>query len=200
MVRLPGVALAILLSMALVAAPGFAADLQKLSPAPAPALRLADASGVQHDLAQYRGKVVVINFWATWCAPCREEMPSLDRLQKRLATRPFVLLTVDVGEDESRVQRFLDSLGLRFNVLYDRDGATARAWRARALPATFVLDTEGLVRYQLVGATAWDRGRAFDAITALLPVRGSESAGTKPAPPLSLLLDTLRIPNARQPG
>jgi thiol-disulfide isomerase/thioredoxin len=186
-----------------LAVPADAAELQRLDARQPPPLRLADATGRQHELAQYRGKVVLINFWATWCAPCREEMPSLDRLQKRLAKRPFVLLTVDVGEDEARVQRFLDSLGLRFGVLYDRDGATARAWRARMLPASFVLDAEGRMRYQLYGATEWDAGKAFDAIAALLPSRGLESTAGAASTGTSVLLDHSSNSwnsYARQPG
>ena len=194
--------LAVLL-LALAALPAMASELRRLDGSRPPALRLPDASGQMHELAQYRGKAVVINFWATWCAPCRKEMPSLDRLQKRLGKRPFVLLAVDVGEDEARVNRFLDSLGLRFNVLYDRDGAAARAWGSRALPATFVIDAEGRMRYRLIGATEWDRGDAYDAIVSLLPRSGQETASTEFLaslhPDAGLTTDPTWTPHARQP-
>jgi len=83
-----------------------------------------------------------VNFWVTWCAPCREELPSLERLRDALRGRPFEVLAVNVAEGESRVKRFLADVPLRLPVLLDRNGEAQRAWRVRGLPATFLLDPE----------------------------------------------------------
>src|SRR6185436_16222596 len=85
-----------------------AGDLRPWGGGPTPALELTELSGGSHRLADYRGKVVLINFWATWCTPCREEMPSISELKKKLAGRPFVVLAVNVDEPESRVSKFLE--------------------------------------------------------------------------------------------
>ena len=87
-----------------------------------------------------------MNFWVTWCAPCREELPSLERLRDALRGRPFEVLAVNVAEGESRVKRFLADVPLRLPVLLDRNGEAQRAWRVRGLPATFLLDREGAIR------------------------------------------------------
>src|SRR5690242_9980366 len=117
-----------------------AAQGQGLKPwpgGPTPPLALGDLAGREYRLADYRGKVVVVNFWATWCEPCREEMPSMKALRASLAGRPFEVLAVNLGEPESRVRRFLEQVPLDFPVLLDRDSAVAKAWRARVLPASF---------------------------------------------------------------
>ena len=99
-----------------------------------PPLALVDVGGRLYRLDDYRGKVVLVNFWATWCEPCREEMPSINRLRASLAGRPFEVLAVNLAESESRIRRFVEQLPLEFPVLMDRDGAAAKSWRARLLP------------------------------------------------------------------
>src|SRR5688572_31446998 len=125
----------LLLAIAL-AAPAAAQPLKPSSGA-APALKLADLEGRRHDLAAYRGKVVLVNFWATWCEPCRDEMPSIERLRESLKGKPFEVLAVNVGEPASRIERFLEKLPMSFTLLLDRDTKTAKAWKARILPASF---------------------------------------------------------------
>ena len=148
------------------------AGAQSLAPwrgGAAPPLALPDLGGRLHRLEDYRGKVVLINFWATWCEPCRDEMPSLDRLRVSLEGRPFVVLAVNFAEGESRVRRFLDQMPAAFTVLRDADGAASRAWRTRILPATYVVDAEGKPRYQHVGELDWSRAEVRKAIEELLP-------------------------------
>ncbi|MCK7496923.1 MAG: TlpA family protein disulfide reductase [Comamonadaceae bacterium] len=84
-----------------------------------PELKLKDVEGRFHDLREYRGKVVLVNFWATWCEPCRDELPSMMRLRQRFAGRPFEVLAVDAGEGEARVKEFLQKMPLSFPVLLD---------------------------------------------------------------------------------
>ncbi len=121
-----------------------------------PALELRDASGRLHRLADYRGSVVLVNFWASWCEPCIEEMPALERLRARLAGERFTLLAVNVGEGEAAIERFLAKLPAGFTILLDRDQSVSRAWKAGVLPATAILDPGSTLRYAVTGAIDWD--------------------------------------------
>jgi thiol-disulfide isomerase/thioredoxin len=171
-------ALAAALVAVLAAAGARAAELRPWTgDAAPPALVLKDLEGREHRLADYRGKVVLLNFWATWCEPCREEMPAMQRLQERLAGKPFVILAVDFGEGEPRVRAFLDKMRLQFTFLLDRDGGVARAWRVRVLPVSFVIDPGGGIRYSAVGDAAWDSPAVEQAIRGLLPREGLRKAG-----------------------
>lgn len=134
-----------------------------------PPLALRDLRGKEHRLSDYRGKVVVINFWATWCDPCREEMPSMQRLLDRLAGKPFAILAVDYGEGPLRIGEFLKKVPVRFTVLLDRDTAAATAWKVRVLPTTLVLDPEQRIRYSVIGDLEWDSPAVEGAIRKLLP-------------------------------
>jgi thiol-disulfide isomerase/thioredoxin len=132
-------------------------------------LELADLEGRTHRLADYRGKVVLVNFWATWCAPCREEMPSLERLRQALAGRPFVVLAVNVGEGARVAGDYMRAMPQGFTVLLDRDGRATKAWGARILPATYVLGIDGEVSFRHFGALDWSGAEAQRRITALMP-------------------------------
>jgi thiol-disulfide isomerase/thioredoxin len=127
-------------------------------PYPAPSLNLPDLDGKMHDLAALKGKVVVVNYWATWCPPCRREMPSLERLRQRLAEQGLEVIAVDVGEDADTVFAFTGQLepAPGFTLLLDRDSAAMQRWKVKGLPTTFVMDAQGRVIYRAVG------GREFD--------------------------------------
>jgi thiol-disulfide isomerase/thioredoxin len=156
---------ALLLALALPAA---AAELKPWPGGPAPSLELVDLQGKKHSLADYRGKVVLINFWATWCAPCREEMPSIERLRASLEGRPFAVLAVNLAEPESRIQKFLDAMPLGFPILLDRDTKTTRAWQAKVLPATYIVGADGAIRYRHVGELDWSKPEVRKQIVALM--------------------------------
>jgi len=160
-----------LLALIVVLAPqaAVAQDLRPSSGGAAPALALQDLEGRAHRLEDYRGKVVLVNFWATWCEPCRAEMPAMNRLRASLAGQPFAVLAVNLGEPESRIRRFMEQLPLEFPVLLDRDASTAKAWRARILPASFVVDAGGGIRYIALGEVDWMRDDVRKMIVALLP-------------------------------
>jgi thiol-disulfide isomerase/thioredoxin len=132
-----------------------------------PALELADLNGQKHRLADYRGKVVLINFWATWCEPCRDEMPSMQRLKNRFADRPFIVLAVNVGESEVRIDDFLQKLPLDFTILRDHSSAAMKAWRVKALPASFVVGQDGRVRYSHIGELNWDDEKLINTLTRM---------------------------------
>ncbi|MEO8849495.1 MAG: TlpA disulfide reductase family protein [Casimicrobiaceae bacterium] len=117
-----------------------------------PHLALADLRGNPVDLARYRGKTVLVNFWATWCVPCREEMPSLAAFAKASG---IAVLAVDVGEAASRVERFLARYPSDLPILLDAHGETAEAWKVSVYPSSYVIDGEGRVRAYIAGALDW---------------------------------------------
>lgn len=165
------------LSLMLPAGPATAADPPPLShslttqPAkPAPALKLKDTDGTLHDFAQLRGKVVLVNFWATWCPPCRREMPSMQRLKDTLAGEAFEVLAVDVGEDADTIQAFTSQLDtqLTFPILLDTRGRTMREWKVAGLPTTYLVDKQGRIVASAVGGREFDHPELVAAIRAVL--------------------------------
>jgi thiol-disulfide isomerase/thioredoxin len=157
-----------ILLLALGASSAAAQDLKPWAGVVTPALSLSDIEGKPHKLADYRGKVVLVNFWATWCVPCRDEMPSIERLRAALEGRPFVVLAVNLAEPESRIRKFLEVVPVRFPVLLDTDSRAARAWQARVLPATFIVGPDGVVRYQYFGELDWAKPEIREQIVKLL--------------------------------
>ena len=135
--------------------------------APAP-LVLADLAGREVDLAAYKGEVVLVNFWATWCVPCREEMPSLQRLQQKLGGQGFRVLAVNVGEGAPRIRQFLERTPVSLSIVRDAESAVTKAWRVRMLPASFLVDRRGMLRYQLVGEADYDDPKQQAPILELL--------------------------------
>jgi thiol-disulfide isomerase/thioredoxin len=161
-----------------LALPAAAADFQVWT-GPTPGLQLQDLAGREHRLADYRGKVVLVNFWATWCAPCREEMPSIGKLRRSLAEQPFEVLAVNLAEPVSRIEKFRAQVPMDFPVLLDADASTARAWKARFLPASYLVDGDGRVRYAHYGDLDWAGPEARAKVLELLgrmPRRAFESA------------------------
>jgi peroxiredoxin len=134
-----------------------------------PVLALNDLAGRPHTLADYRGSVVLANFWATWCEPCREEMASMRALQRRLAGRPFVVLLVNFGETRLRVNEFVQREPLAFSILMDPNQDAARAWRVRVLPSSFLVGPDGRVRYGVIGEIDWATAEAVSIVQTLLP-------------------------------
>ena len=153
--------------LAVMADAGAAENLTKWTGGKAPPLKLADAGGREIALGELRGKAVVVNFWATWCEPCREEMPSLDRLRKQMGDKRVEVLAVNVGEAPERVARFTRDVPVTFPIVYDRDGATAKAWKVRGYPTSFVLDSRGRIRYWFVGELDWSRADVVAAIESV---------------------------------
>jgi thiol-disulfide isomerase/thioredoxin len=146
----------------------------KSAVSPAPTLRLADGEGGLIDLHAYRGKVVLVNFWATWCPPCRKEFPSLGRVRALFPRDAFEVLAVNVGEDPETVFSFAIP---EFPMLFDRDSKAMAAWPVKGIPTSFLIDREGRIAYRAVG------GREFDApdIVALIrQLLGSTTASLTP--------------------
>ena len=134
-----------------------------------PAFSLKDLDGRVHALADFRGSVVLVNFWATWCEPCQDEMPSMRRLRERLAGQPFAILGVNYGgESEAKVRAFRQRLEIDFPLLLDPGGETPRGWRVRVLPATFLVGRDGRVRYHVIGELDWASESALTKVRTLL--------------------------------
>jgi peroxiredoxin/dienelactone hydrolase len=133
-----------------------------------PPLSLETLEGERIELRSYRGKVVVLNFWATWCPPCVEEIPSLERLRKLRHDRGLEVLSVDVGEEPEKVRAFLEDKPVGYPVALDPEARAFKAWNTYAFPTTFILDREHRIRYAVFGAFAWDAQEVLDAVDALL--------------------------------
>jgi thiol-disulfide isomerase/thioredoxin len=136
---------------------------------PTPALELSDLADAPHTLAEYQGRVVLLNFWATWCVPCRDEMPSLQKLLQRLSGQPFAILAVNYGESRSRIDGFVGSMSLTFPILRDPRHEAVTAWRVRTLPASFLVGPDGRVRYWVVGELDWAADDVVARVRRLLP-------------------------------
>lgn len=147
-----------------------AAELKPANTAAKP-LALKTLDGETHDLAKYRGKVVLVNFWATWCEPCRDEMPSIEKLREKFAGHPFEVLAVNVDEPEQRVRNFLEKMPLNFTVLLDPGKAVTKNWNARILPASFLIGRDGRVRYSVVGELDWSAQANVKIVGSLLNAR-----------------------------
>ena len=144
------------------------AGLKAVSPRPVPALPLTLLSGNHTNMGELRGRVVLVNFWATWCPPCRKEMPSMDRLDKMESGQPFTLLAINVKEEADLVERFLEEMPLGFPIALDLDGKLARDWKAFVYPTSFLVDKKGQIRYSLNGTLEWDEPEVVDIIEQMI--------------------------------
>ena len=135
-------------------------DMKKLAlvePAAIPEAVLLDAAEAEHSLAEYRGKWVVLNFWATWCAPCREEMPSLDALQAQMGGKDFQVVAIATGHNPPpAIHKFLDEAGVKnLPVLLDPRQALAREMGVMGMPVTVLIDRQGNEIARLMGGADW---------------------------------------------
>lgn len=122
----------------------------------APELELRDMDNHKYNLQDYRGKVVVLNFWTTWCPPCVEEIPSLGRLQQAFSEKDLVVLSVDIGESKKEVETFLQQVPADFPVLLNPEGNTVKQWKIIAFPTTFIIDRNGTIKLSYYGGLVWD--------------------------------------------
>ena len=129
-------------------------------------LRLLDGSSV--NLSSLKGKVVFLNFWTTWCPPCREEMPSIQALSERFKNKDIVFLAVNIRENSNVVSDFIKKNSLTFKIPLDQRGDTAIAYGARTIPMTFIIDREGKIILREIGAMDWNTPQIAAAIEELL--------------------------------
>lgn len=138
---------------------------------PAPALVLNDTEGKPYDLLSYRGKVVVVNFWASWCRPCVEEIPSLGRLQKAFPKNELLVLSVNIGDTKTEIESFLAQNPAHFPVLLNTDGSVFKRWKVVAFPTTFVINKNGIIELAYYGALEWDKPEVIKQLQAVIDVR-----------------------------
>jgi len=135
---------------------------------PAPDFALKSSTGKNLRLSEYRGDVVMINFWATWCGPCRQEMPLLDELYARYQRVGFNLLGVNIDDDSRRAMKMVDELGVNFPVLFDAGKEVSKLYEVDAMPVTILVDREGTVRYVHHGYKPGYENAYLDQIRSLL--------------------------------
>jgi peroxiredoxin len=139
-------------------------------PLPAPDFTLKDTKGKQFSLKDYRGKVVMLNFWATWCPPCRREMPSMERLHQKLKGKNFVVLALNQREGDDQIFIFTGEIGmdLTIPILFDKDSSVSSAYGIPGLPTTFLIDKKGNMRFRAVGGRDFDHPEVEKQIQQLM--------------------------------
>lgn len=168
----PGIALWLGILGALWGLPGWTqADMGALAALPEPLevpdFTLTDTQGQTHRLSDYRGRVVLINFWSVWCAPCRQEMPAMQRAWEEVQDRQVLILAVNLQDRAEQVAEFFQTLPVEFPVLLGGDMAMMSAWSVQVLPTSLVIDPRGRARYRVIGAYDWDQPAALEALLAL---------------------------------
>jgi thiol-disulfide isomerase/thioredoxin len=131
---------------------------------------LPDVNGDPHALSDYRGRVLMLNFWATWCPPCRREMPSMQRLYAKYRDRGLAVVAVNQWEDEQLVSEFIGHLSLvpDFPILFDRENRVAETYGVKGLPTTYLLDRDGNIRFVAIGGREFDHPEVEALIEGLL--------------------------------
>ena len=133
----------------------------------APEFALQDTEGNTHRLSDYRGKPVIINFWTTWCPPCREELPSMNRAWHLLEKEGIAMLALNMGENEDAIFIFSADYPTDFPILMDQSGEVIEQWPVKGLPTTYVIAPDGTIAYRAIGSREWDDKVLLDAVRAL---------------------------------
>ena len=139
-------------------------------PTAAPEFTLEDMDEELHSLKDLRGKVVLLNFWATWCPPCRREMPSMERLHQKLNGENFAVIAVNQMEDGDHVFAYIGQLEVdpSFTILFDKDSKVSNRFRVNGLPTTYLIDKQGKIRYRAIGGREFDHPEVEKQIMQLM--------------------------------
>ena len=140
----------------------------------APDFELLDTDGNRHRLSDYRGRPVIINFWATWCPPCREEIPSMNRAWQRLVEEDVAMLAINMGEDEDTIFIFTADYPADFPILLDRSGEVIAEWPVKGLPTTFVVAPDGTLAFRAIGSREWDDEVVLKRVRGLRKGKGPD--------------------------
>jgi thiol-disulfide isomerase/thioredoxin len=117
---------------------------------------LQDIDGETFTLSKNKGRWIFLHFWASWCGPCREEMPAIQRLSDSFQDDKFKIVMINTAEDEDTIFEFLGAINVDLNSLMDADGQVTEVWKPRGLPTTFLINPKGEVKYQAIGGREWD--------------------------------------------
>lgn len=134
---------------------------------PAPDFSLPDMDGKMHKLSDYRGKPVIISFWATWCPPCLVEIPHLNRAWEKLKDDDVAMLFVNINEGKETIEAYNKKVPIKLKILRDEGARQLRNWNMIGLPAAFIIDPEGRVVYQALGERYWDDDEMLDKVREL---------------------------------
>jgi len=156
-----------LLSLGVLTLPRAAMPADIATGADAPGFQLNSSSGKPVALADLKGQVVLINFWASWCGPCRQEMPILDQLYRSYQAAGFTLIGVNVEPNSTDAQKFLKGTAVSFPILFDPNSTVSQLYQVSGMPSTVIVDREGKVRYIHHGYKPGDEGEYLDQIRAL---------------------------------
>ncbi len=142
--------------------------LQEVDGLPAaPEFILPDLDGNEVKLSDFRGKVVIVNFWATWCPPCRHEIPSMQRAWEILKGKGVMMLALHVGGNEDKIWTFLNDFSVEFPVIIDAKSRASKRWRMFGLPTTYIVDPEGRIALRAIGGREWDDPGLINQILSL---------------------------------
>ena len=140
----------------------------------APDFELMDTEGNRHRLSDYRGRPVIINFWTTWCPPCREEIPSMNRAWQVLEQEGIAMLAINMGEDEDTIFIFSADYPADFPMLMDRSGEVIAEWPVKGLPTTYVVAPDGTIAFRAIGSREWDDEGLLNRVRALRKEKGPD--------------------------
>ena len=136
-------------------------------PQPAPNFRLIDLDNTVHTLADYKGKPLIVNFWASWCRPCRDELPAFNRAWAKVKNQGVQMIAINIGEDPTAVFSFIKQYPIDFRILLDPESNELANWQMKGLPTTYILNAEGKVVYQAIGEREWDHDKLLAKVLAL---------------------------------
>lgn len=136
-------------------------------PQRAPNFRLIDLDNKVHTLADYKGKPLIVNFWASWCRPCRAELPAFNRAWAKVKDQGIQMIAINIGEDPNTVFNFIREYPIDFKVLLDQQSDELNNWQMQGLPTTYILNAKGQVVYQAIGEREWDHNALLSRVLAL---------------------------------
>lgn len=148
-----------------------------LEPVTAPGLQVSDYEDKRFNLEEARGRWVFVHFWASWCGPCRKEMPDIQQMIAATADLPLEVIMINTAEDEDTIFMFLAEVGPEIHSYSDRNGLMTEAWAPRGLPATYLVDPQGRVRYQALGGRPWNEPAYLQFLQRLVQPDGQKESG-----------------------
>jgi peroxiredoxin len=164
----PGALLAFVFVVILLAPPAAAVEIDMPPNTKAPGFVLKNMDGEHVSLAALRGKVVLLNFWATWCRPCKEEMPAFEKLYAKYKDRGFVVLAVSINRSKTSITGFLEDMDLSYHILMDDDSRVLKLYKVYSIPTTFLIDKTGLIVKKYHGQEDWTSTEMASTIEELL--------------------------------